>query len=59
MKNIPSTRLFGPIKTKEKNMRFMEPRTGMGDLPSPVNKKVTPMVELIQHKECDIHYKFF
>jgi hypothetical protein len=58
MKNMPSTRLFGSIKTdKRENMRFMEPRIGMADLPSPlVNRKVKPMVELIQQKECDIHY---
>ena len=36
----------------------MGPRIGMGDLPPPpaVNRQVTPMVELIQQKECDIYY---
>jgi hypothetical protein len=37
---------WGRIK---KNKRFMRPKIGMGDLPPPpVNKQVTPMVQLIQ-----------
>jgi hypothetical protein len=46
-------------QTKEKNMRFMGHRIGMRDLyppPLSVNRQVTPMVDLIQQKECDIHY---
>jgi hypothetical protein len=35
-------------------MPFMRPKIGMGNLPPPpVNKQVTPMVELIQQKEYD------